>query len=457
MSALAQTIPNAPPRKARFVVRKARLKSGVLWLFVACGASAAIEPSPYEFMFLVAALTLAPSELVFDRTMIPLILGLAAFNAGGLLALTPFVGVRESVQFTTISVYMAATAIFFAALVAKAPDERLRTIRSAYVAAGVFAATLGILGYFNVAGLGPHLTIYDGSRAAGPFKDANVFGPFLVPPIVWLTQDLLLKRSSGFLRTVVPLLVMALGILLSFSRGAWGVLVGSTVLMVGLTFLTSASAALRRRIIVMSVLGVFAVAVLMTILLSIPAIGAMFFERASLIQYYDAGEMGRFGNQARSIPMLMERPFGFGPLQFHNIFPEDPHEMYVNAFASYGWLGGLSFLAFTAMTLYLGWRLVFQRSPVQSHAIAIWSCLFPQMVQGLQIDSDHWRHLYLMFGCLYGLVASVRLTSQRAPDRGGLNRHREERGDEAIHASARTAGATGLLRSARNDGVGAPS
>ena len=80
--------------------------------------------------------------------------------------------------------------------------------------------------------------------------------------------------------------------------------------------------------------------------------------------------------------------------------------MYVNAFASYGWLGGLSFIAFTAMTFYLGWRLVFLRSPVQAHAIAIWSCLFPQMVQGLQIDSDHWRHLYLMFGCLYGLVAS---------------------------------------------------
>jgi hypothetical protein len=443
MTALAPSISSAPRRKARLVVRKATLKTGVLWLFVACGASAAIEPSPYEFMFLVAAFALAPSELVFDRTMVPLILGLAAFNAGGLLSLPPFVDERASVQFTAISVYMAATAIFFAGLIAKAPDERFKTIRSAYVAAGVFAATLGILGYFNVADLGPHLTIYDGSRAAGPFKDANVFGPFLAPPIVWLVQDLLLKRSKGFLRTVVPLLVMALGILLSFSRGAWGVLVGSTVLMFALTFLTSATAALRQRIVVMSVLGLFAVTVLMTILLSIPTIGNMFFERASLIQYYDAGEMGRFGNQARSIPMLLERPFGFGPLQFHNIFPEDPHEMYVNAFASYGWLGGLSFVAFTAMTVYLGWRLVFQRSPVQSHAIAIWSCLFPQMVQGFQIDSDHWRHLYLMFGCLYGLVAYTRRTSE-AHRLIGRNRHCEERSDEAIHVSARFGGNDGM-------------
>jgi hypothetical protein len=68
----------------------------------------------------------------------------------------------------------------------------------------------------------------------------------------------------------------------------------------------------------------------------------------------------------------------------------------------------LSFIAFTATTLYVGWRLVFQRSPSQLHAIAIWSCLFPQMVQGLQIDTDHWRHLYLLFGCLYGLAADGR-------------------------------------------------
>ena len=419
MSALATPTSTTQRGAAGFTVSASKLKRCVLWVFVVCGASAAIEPSPYEFMFIAALIALAPSELVFDRSMIPLIIGLAAFNAGGLLALPPFVDVHESVSFTAISVYMALTAVFFAALVAKAPDDRLRTIRSAYVVAGVFAATLGIIGYFNVWGLSEHLTIYDGSRASGPFKDANVFGPYLAPPIVWLIQDMLLRRGKGFWRTLVPLGVMTLGVLLSFSRGAWGALIGSTVLMIALTFLTASSGALRQRVVVASVVGLFAVAVALTIALSIPAIGDTFLDRAALIQYYDAGEMGRFGNQARSIPMLLERPFGFGPLQFHNIFPEDPHEMYVNAFASYGWLGGLSFIAFTAMTLYLGWRLVFQRSPMQFQAIAIWSCLFPQMVQGFQIDSDHWRHLYLMFGCLYGLVAWTRrdAASQPAPVR----------------------------------------
>jgi hypothetical protein len=408
MSALARPVPSEPRPSARLSVRTATLKRAVLWTFVACGASAAIEPSPYEFMFLVAALALGPSDLAFDRAMIPLIVGLAAFNAGGLLALPPFVDVHESVSFTFISVYMAVTAIFFAALVAKAPFERLRTIRSGYVAAGIFAATLGILGYFNVAGLSAHFTLYDGTRASGPFKDPNVFGPFLVPPILWLTQDLLLRRGAGFLRTVAPLGLMIFAVLLSFSRGAWGATIASVVLMAALTFATTQSTALRWRIAAVAVVGAFVVALLLVLALSIPAVHDVFLIRASLSQDYDVGETGRFGSQWRSLPMLLEQPFGFGPLQFRHVFPEDPHEMYVNAFASYGWLGGLSFLAFTTTTLYVGWRLVFVRSPFRDVAIPIWACLFVQMAQGLQIDTDHWRHLFLLFGALYGLAAAER-------------------------------------------------
>ena len=32
-----------------------------------------------------------------------------------------------------------------------------------------------------------------------------------------------------------------------------------------------------------------------------------------------------------------------GPLHFQKIFGQDPHNVYINAFASYGWLGGISY------------------------------------------------------------------------------------------------------------------
>jgi hypothetical protein len=207
-----------------------------------------------------------------------------------------------------------------------------------------------------------------------------------------------------------------MALLLSFSRGSWGVWASSTAMMVALTFFTTGSSILRRRIVTLSVVGLIGVAILLAIALSIPAIREVFEIRATLNQDYDLGELGRFGAQLRAIPLLLERPFGFGPLQFHTIFTSgvDPHEVYLNAFASYGWLGGLSFIAFTGATCYVGWRVAFLRSAYQTEAIAVWSCLFVQMVQGFQIDTDHWRHLYLLFGALYGLAAAARRGDVRA-------------------------------------------
>jgi len=412
MSAAAFPTQYGHARKAPWTINAAKLQRGILWAFVACGATVSIEPSPYEFMFVVAVIGLGFNGLLFHRTMIPMIVLLAAFNAGGLLALVPYVDASESVSFVAISIYIAATAIFFAALVAKAPLARMATIRSGYVATGFIAAVLGILGYFDVAGLGEYFTRYDNSRATGLFKDPNVFGPFLIPPIIFLIQDILLRRGAAIWRGAAPLAAMILAVLLSFSRGAWGVFAFSAMLMAALTFATTNSAALRQRIVLLSVVGVFFLAIVLAIALSIPAIGTMLTDRASLNQEYDLGELGRFGAQLRSIPMLLERPFGFGPMRYNLIFPTAPHEVYINAFSAYGWLGGLSFVAFTMVTLYVGFRLVFQRSKLQNDAIAIWSCLLPQMVQGFQIDTDHWRHLYLMFGCLYGLAAATHIESE---------------------------------------------
>jgi hypothetical protein len=357
-------------------------------------------------MFLPALAAFAWTGLAFHPIMIPLVVGLGMLNAGGLLSLVPFVDERISVTFVAISVYIAITAFFFAGLIAKEPD-RLRTIKSGYIAAGFVASALGVIGFFDLGGLGKYFTLYDNLRVAGTFKDPNVFGPFLAAPIIWLAQDILLKRGS-VLRRLVPMSVMLLGLFLSFSRGAWGDLAASLVLLIALTFLTSRSAALRQRIAALSVLGLFVLLAMLALVLLVPSIRDMFETRASLNQYYDVGELGRFGAQLRSIPLLLERPFGFGPLRFETIFPQAPHEVYINAFAAYGWLGGLGFLGFTAATIVVGTRLVFRRSPYQSDAIAVWSCLVVQMAQGLQIDTDHWRHLYLLFGLLYGLSAAAR-------------------------------------------------
>ena len=384
------------------------IRRAALWTLLAVSAFVAIEPSPYEFLFAVVVIVFARGGFRFDRAMIPMILTISVFIAGGFVALAPYVDDRRGVTFTFISGYIALTMIAFAAMVADQPESRLATIRSGYVFSASVAAWLGIAGYFNVAGLSPWLTLYDGTRAAGPFKDPNVFGPYLVPPMVWLAQDVLLARE-GLVRSSLKLAPLMMAVVLSFSRGAWIDVIGSLGMLVALTFLTSGRAAERRRIVGLGIWAIALMAALVAVALMIPQVRDMLLSRASLEQDYDSGVEGRFGNQVRAIPLLLERPLGFGPLRFSEIFPQDPHETFLSAFASFGWVGGLAFAAFTAATIYVGWRIAFKRSPLQPQAIAIWSACFPQILQGVQIDTGHWRHLFLLCGCVFGLAAAERM------------------------------------------------
>src|SRR5260370_38668142 len=108
---------NGPTPRASLRIRVSTLRRLVLWTFIACSCVAFIEPSPYEFMFPFAVIAFASGGLTFDRAIIPMIVTLAMFNAGGLLALVPWVNEHESVMFVAISVYIAVTAVFFAALI----------------------------------------------------------------------------------------------------------------------------------------------------------------------------------------------------------------------------------------------------------------------------------------------------------------------------------------------------
>ena len=389
------------------------LRRGVLWTWMAVSGFVAVEPSPFEVMFPVALLAFADGGMLFDRALAPLVATLIVWSSSGFLTLIPWVQEQESVNFILITLYICLATILFAAIVARDALARMATIRSGYVAAGVISALLGVAGYFDIAGTGDYFTLYDHSRAMGFFKDPNVFAPFLVPPIVWLLQDIFLKR--GRMATILPCLaILITGLLLSFSRGAIIDCAFSLVLLLGLMFLTAETARQRARTLMLAALVAGMVVVILAVVLAIPDVRELATERATLAEDYDSGPQGRFGNQVRSIPLLLVRPFGFGPLRFGHIFPQDPHEVFISAFASFGWSGGIAFLMFAAITIYFGWRVCFRRSAVQAECIGLWAGLFPQILQGVQIDTSHWRHVFVLCGCLYGLVAAERRLSARA-------------------------------------------
>jgi O-Antigen ligase len=402
------------PAAARrgLLVTKGQLQNGFLWLAIASGCVVFIEPAPFEVFFALTTAIFLMTGLRISMLFLPLIALLLLYNLGGMMSLMEVIDNPKAVMFAVISLYMAFVAIVTAAIFSEESRSRLQVLKSAWVLAGVIASIAGIMGYFNVAGTFDLFTRY--GRAMGPFKDPNVFGTFLVAPAVFLTMGFLLGEHRRPLIAALSLVIILAGVFFSFSRGAWAVTGGGVILATLLTFITTGSARLRLRIMVIAGAGLAGLALLLVVALQFDAIRETFEVRASLNQSYDVGETGRFGNQKRAVPLLLDRPNGLGPFVFGEIFTEDPHNVYLNAFSAYGWIGGWSYAALILCTVFVGWKLVFTPSPWRQDAIAVWSAMFLLIVQGFQIDTDHWRHWYLLLGITWGLMAATaRLERER--------------------------------------------
>ncbi len=388
------------------------LQRAILWLLVAISWLTNFEPSPYEYLFLVAVIVFLPNGMSVARVMLPFLVFLILYNIGGALSVVPISSSTKAITFIVTSFYMAVMAMFFAFVCAKAPLKIMAVIRNGYIFAAVLASICGLMGYFDIAGTGEIWA--PSSRAQGTFKDPNVFSTFLILPTVFLIQSLTTGTQNLKVLAIIALIIILAAVFFAFSRGAWLVLLVSTAMSLTLTFIVTPSLALRSRMILYASIGGIGLICLLVFALSFVEIRDFFFERAQLIQFYDGGETGRFGRQLRSIPLLLQSPNGLGPFGFDKIFGQDPHNVYLNAFAVYGWLGGFSYLLLIAASIAAGWRVVFTRTPWQPYAIVVFATLFAIMLQGILIDTDHWRHFYLQLGLLWGLYAATEIHLRNA-------------------------------------------
>jgi amino acid transporter len=217
------------------------------------------------------------------------------------------------------------------------------------------------------------------------------------------------------MRSGLLLLVMLAALFLSFSRGAWGQFAFAAAIMMGLTFLTSRSVKERLRIVLLAVLGVLVIAVLVAVLLSIGEVADLFKERAALDQSYDIGRYGRFGRYLVGADLALDHPFGIGPLQFAKLYVEDPHNTFLNAFMSGGWLAGFCYLTLTVVTVIKSTRFLFVRTPWQPVYHAVYAAYLGIVAESAIIDIDHWRHYFLILGVLWGLMAASRAYRPAAP------------------------------------------
>lgn len=360
------------------------------------------EPAPYEIYMAGLIAAWSVFGLTLSRTIAPLVVLLITFNIGGLVSMTQMADIGSTPLYLAVSLFLAFTAIFFAA-VTEADPRLYRVIYLSWIASAVVTSLLGIVGYFGILPGTEMFTKFD--RAAGAFQDPNVFGPYLALPGIYLLQRILTGRPARMALYTVPLLVITGGIFLSFSRGAWGLFAVSAVLLTGLLFLQTSSGKLRLRIVVMSIAALALLAAGLLIALQIPSVAELFTTRAQLVQEYDGARVGRFARYGIGFLMALEKPFGIGPLVFGQIYGEDTHDIWLKALMDYGWLGFASYLILIVWTLAAGFRILLRDRPWQPYLLPAYVVFIGHVALGTVIDTDHWRHFYLLLGLIWGAIA----------------------------------------------------
>ncbi len=360
------------------------------------------EPAPYELYMAGLIGVWALFGLRISRAILPLVILLITFNIGGMISMTQMADLKETPLYLAVSMFLAFTAIFYASVTESQPDL-FRPMALAWVLAAVATSFLGIAGYFHLLPGAEMFTKYD--RAAGAFQDPNVFGPFLVFPGIYMLHRIL----TGGLKTVAvwsgPLLILVTGIFLSFSRGAWGLFGAAAILLVAALFLQSSSGRFRLRVAVMSLGAVVFVSLAILIALQLPGVAELFSTRAQLVQDYDGARLGRFARYGYGFAMALEHPLGIGPLVFGTIFGEDTHNIWLKALMDYGWIGFLSYLTLILWTFAAGFRILFRNRPWQPYLLCAYATLLGHVALGSVIDTDHWRHFYLLLGMVWGCIA----------------------------------------------------
>ena len=367
---------------------KSRWLLSVLWILSALSSVVFIEPAPYDLLLMMfLTLGLLANFLRFPRFLFVPFTLLLVFVLLNVATVPASENLSDALFYVAITLYLVLSWVFFVGVANVLGRAALDAIFSGYVAASLFAAAVGTAAFFGlVPFLADRLLLY--GRVTAFFKDPNVFGPFLVVGVLYTL--LRTEAEKGYKRIWWILLFgfLSFGVLLSFSRAAWG----NYVLSVPLYILAVGGANVRRKFrVLVPVLVVLALS-LVYIVGSVD-ITTMLAERFGF-QYYD---QDRFQTQSAALNEAARRPFGIGPGQSEAFFAYATHSLYLRVLVENGWLGFGAFAAFVALTLRRSMVLALKTYGLSSRyhtlfTIAIMGVLFNSFF----IDSLHWRHFWLL-------------------------------------------------------------
>ena len=327
-----------------------------------------------------------------------------AIVALGIAATAFSVNFDTAIKHQLVTLYLAAGAFVLAGFISAAPEPRIRLVLMAYMAASLAATVAALVGYFQLLP-GAYDLFTNFGRARGTFKDPNVYGAAITPALaacVWamLREERRLARPAAGAG-----LLLALGLLLCFSRGAWLAAMIAVAGVIGIALATSRRRTDYRRLKLLAGLGSASVVAALLAVSQIEQVRTLLEVRASLDQSYDVGPEGRFGGQAKARRLIVENPLGIGTHTFRDAHhAEEPHNVYLSMFLNAGWLGGFLYIGTVGATLLVGVRRSLAPGAMQGPMLIATAAFAGLVIEGWVIDTDHWRSFFILLAAVWGIA-----------------------------------------------------
>ena len=351
-----------------------------------------IEPAPADgALCVVMAVALVTGRFrlaAAPRAAVAILAVLAALNV---MSSIQVADAGRAAGFFAITLYLAAFALWLPGYVTS--EGRARLIVEAYLFAAVSSALLGMLA---LAGVIPGAAVLtEGGRARALFQDPNVFGPFLVPAALIVAEELVRPRllRLSTLTKALLLAILVLGVVFSYSRGAW---LNLAVALAVMGVVLAARGGVRQALALVAI-GLVGAAVVAGAVVATGS--ADFLAERARPQTYDTT---RFAGQRAGLQPAWEYPFGAGPGQFEAIAGISAHSTYARAIGEQGFLGVLVLAALLGFTLGAAVRNASRGRDTygigSAALVAAWCGL---LANSAFIDTLHWRHLWLVAGLIW--------------------------------------------------------
>ncbi|WP_440969860.1 O-antigen ligase family protein [Peribacillus frigoritolerans] len=364
---------------------KKSLYLGIVWLVIASSGVVTIEPAPVDIgiMFLFV-MGLFYSRISIRRSILSLYTLLFLFVFSNVFSIFIAHDKILGVKYMTITLYLILSWLFFISLVNNYGEKAVKTIFSGYTVAALFSSVLGILSYFKLIPSYEQFLKFE--RATGLFKDPNVYGPFMIPVALYALVRLEVTRGVHRIYWLSVLLLTSIGVLLSYSRAAWGSYVLAIGVYAGIRFFINPSLKkVKRWVLFLGIIAILAIA-----LMRIPHLHQDITNRLAYQNY----DNQRFANQGKALEIAIKSPLGIGPGQSEKVLDISTHNSYLRVWIENGYLGLICYVIFIVSSIFRGLKCALKtKNAIYAMATA---ALMAIVLNSFVVDVVHWRHFWLI-------------------------------------------------------------